>query len=110
MRNRRNPQDRVPNNPQPDNVNPADALEALHTEIVEIEAFAHAAGEAVTRLPHGSSPEDRRTFARLYALVSRIAKDLGTAVAHGDELIAGLSDHLQDRPARRVPDPRPPDT
>jgi hypothetical protein len=50
------------------NFSPAAALESLHTEIVEIEAFAHAAGEAVTFLPHASNPEDRRTFARIYTL------------------------------------------
>lgn len=34
----------------------AEALEAYHTEIVDIEAFAHAAGEAITHLPHTSTP------------------------------------------------------
>lgn len=75
----------------------ADALEAYHTEIVDIEAFAHAAGEAVTRLPHTSNPELRRVFARVYTLVSKVAADLNAAVRHGDKLIAELSAHLQKR-------------
>lgn len=45
---------RVANNPQLDNFDPGDALESLHTRIVEIEAIAHAAGEA------GDSPAGRR--------------------------------------------------
>jgi hypothetical protein len=76
---------------------PAAALEALHTEIVDIEAFAHAAGEAVIQLPHTSNPELRRVFARIYTLVSKVAADVHAAVRHGDELIAELSAHLQRR-------------
>lgn len=88
---------RVPNNAELDNFDPADALESLHTEIVQIEAVAHAAGEAVTRLPHASDPGQRRAFARIYALVSKLAEDIGTAVIHGDEMIAALAVHLQNR-------------
>jgi len=75
----------------------ATALEALHTEIVDIEAFAHAAGEAVTHLPHTSNPELRRVFARIYTLVSKVAADVHAAVRHGDKLIAELSAHMQKR-------------
>ena len=86
----------------------AAALEALHTEIVDIEAFAHAAGEAVIRLPHTSNPELRRVFARIYTLVSKVAVDLNAAARHGDKLIAELSAHLQRRagadPATRRPE------
>jgi hypothetical protein len=106
----RNPHDSVPNGPPRYNFSPAAALESLHTEIVEIEALAHAAGEAVTRLPHASNPEDRRTFARIYTLVTRIAEDVGTVVAHGDELIAALSEHLQRQQRPAQPDPPPPAT
>ena len=73
----------------------AAALEALHTEIVDIEAFAHAAGEAVIQLPHTSNPELRRVFARIYTLVSKVAADVHATVRHGDKLIAELSAHLQ---------------
>jgi hypothetical protein len=110
MTDHRHPQDNVANDPPRDNFNPAEALEALHTEIVDIEAFAHAAGEAVTRLPHASNPEDRRTFARIYTLVTKLADDVSAAVAHGDELIAALSEHLQRRARRANPDPLAPAT
>ncbi|TMQ05859.1 MAG: hypothetical protein E6J90_47835 [Deltaproteobacteria bacterium] len=91
--------------PQPrDSFNAADALEALHTQIVDIEAFAHAAGEAVTRLPHASNPELRRIFARIYTLVSKVAEDVTTCVRHGDKLIAALSVHLQRRAPVRQPE------
>lgn len=80
-----------------DDFSVAEALEALHTEIVEIEAFAHAAGEAVTRLPHTTNPELRRIFTRIYTLVSKVATDLTACARHGDELIAATSEHLQRR-------------
>lgn len=83
--------------PSGDGFNCAEALEALHTEIVDIEAFAHAAGEAVTHLPHTSNPELRRVYARIYTLVSKVAADLNACVRHGDKLIAALSKHLQNR-------------
>ncbi len=87
----------VPNNPQLDNFDPADALEKLHTEIVQLEAFAHAAGEAVTRLPRPSNPIQRRDLTRIYALVSKVATDAAIAASHGDKLVAALSAHLQVR-------------
>lgn len=75
MQPHRNPQGRVSNKPQLDNFNPADALESLHTEIVQLEAFAHAAGEAVTRMPRPSNRAALREFVRVYALVSKVADE-----------------------------------
>jgi hypothetical protein len=74
-----------------------EALEALHTEIVEIEAFAHAAGEAVTGLPHTTNPDLRRTFARIYTLVSKVAGDVHACVRLGDNLIATIAAHADNR-------------
>jgi len=88
---------RVANKPELDNFDPAEALESLHTEIVQIEAIAHAAGEAVTRLPHALDPQQRRAFARIYALVSKLADDVATAVVHGDAMIAALAAPVQGR-------------
>ena len=82
-----------------------EALEALHTKIVDIEAFAHAAGEAVTKLPHTTSPELRRTFARIYTLVSKVAADVHTCVRHGDKLIAAMSREVPDSHAMRGDSP-----
>jgi hypothetical protein len=76
---------------------PRDALESLHAEIVQIEAFAHAAGQAITQYPFPSEPTQRRAFARIYTLVTRVANDTDAAVAHGQALVAALSDHLQRR-------------
>lgn len=93
--------------PPSQSFNAAAALEALHTEIVDIEAFAHAAGEAVVGLPHTSNPELRRVFARIYTLVSKVAADVHAAVRHGDKLIAELSAHLQSRPGAEPAARRP---
>lgn len=102
----RRPRDHAATPPNP-SFSAAEALEAFHTEIVDIEAFAHAAGEAVTHLPHTTNPKLRRIFARVYTLVTKVATDLNTAVRHGDQLIAALS-QLQRRsvaePATRRPE------
>ena len=84
-----------------DNFDPADALESLHTEIIQLEAFAHAAGEAVTRLPHSSNPKQRRDLTRIYALVSKVAADAAAAAHHGAQLIAALCAHLHNRRTNR---------
>lgn len=97
----REPQDKVPSRRSRDDFSVAEALEALHTEIVEIEAFAHAAGEAVTQLPHTRNPELRRVFTRIYTLVSKVANDITACARHGDQLIAETSAHLQRRGAQR---------
>jgi hypothetical protein len=97
MREHRNAQGRIANKPQLDNFNPADALERLHTELVQLEVFAHAAGEAVTRLRRPSNRAARREFVRVYALVSKVADDAVAAVALGDGLIAELGRYLQRR-------------
>jgi hypothetical protein len=94
MRKHRHPRRTVSNNAHLDNFDPADALETLHTELVQLEAFAHAAGEAVTRLPRASSTTQRRDVARIYTLVTKVANDATAAAAHGDKLIAALSTHL----------------
>jgi hypothetical protein len=75
---------------------PADALESLHSEVVQLEVFAHLAAEVITRL----SPPPGRDYIRLYALVSKVAADAIAVVGHGDALIAALSKHLAGR-ARR---------
>lgn len=79
--------------------NPGDAIESLRAEIVQIEAFAHAASEAVTRLPYPSARAARRAYDRVYALVMKVADDASTAANRGDELVAALADHLRRRRA-----------
>jgi hypothetical protein len=97
MRNHRHTNDSVQNKPSLDNFSPGDALESLHAEIVEIEALAYAASEAITHYPYPTEPTARRAFARIYTLVTKVAQDTDAAVTHGQELVAALSAHLQRR-------------
>lgn len=83
---------------------PGDALELLYTELIEVEALAHAAGEAVTLLPSASSPKARRRFARLYSLVTKTADQATATLTLGESLVSRLSGHLA---ARRAASPRP---
>jgi hypothetical protein len=73
---------------------PADALESLHSEVVQLEVFAHLAAEVITRLSPPPGRDQRRDYIRLYALVSKVADDAIALVGHGDALITALSKHL----------------
>jgi uncharacterized protein YcaQ len=97
MKAHRRTDDRVPKHAQLDNFHPGDALESLHAEIVQLEAFAHAAGVAITQYPFPSEPTQRRVFARIFTLVTRVANDANAAVTHGQTLVSALSDHQQRR-------------
>ena len=108
------PDNHVPrpdNEPRPDHhepFSPAAALESLHTEMVQLDAFAHLAGEVVTRLSPPKNRTERRNFVRLYAIVTKVAHDAIAAVRHGDALISVLSAHQAVRrsgPASAEPDP-----
>ena len=79
---------------------PANALESLHSEVVQLEVFAHLAAEVITRVSPPPGRDQRREYIRLYALVSKVAHDAIAVVGYGDALIAALSKHLADR-ARR---------
>ena len=100
MSEHRNPQDSVSNElppHNPDSFDPAEALESLHLEMVQVEALANAACEAVTHLPFPSDREERRLFDRVYSLVTRTAEETGAAVTFGHELIEALKVHLRAR-------------
>jgi len=131
MSEHRHPQDRVSNDVHPDNpvscsgadpgtaaaaptgsggddlnavanaFNPADALESLHLEVVQLEALANAASEAVIQLPFPSDREERRAFERAYALSTKTADDANAIVTYGNELIAALAIYLKGRRASR---------
>jgi hypothetical protein len=105
MSKHRHPQDSVANNAHVDNFNPADALESLYAEMISVEAFAHAASEAFVQLRCPSSRAERRTFARIYTLVTRAAAEASTALARGDALVAALSAYMEAHRARRELDP-----
>jgi hypothetical protein len=83
-----------------DPFSPADALESLHSEVVQLEVFAHLAAEVITRLSPPPGRDQRRDYIRLYALVSKVADDAMAVVGHGDALITALSKHLATRAHR----------
>lgn len=99
MKAHRSTRSRVTNNAPQDNFNPGDALESLNAEIVQLEALAHAAGEAILQLRYPAVGKTRREFARLYTLVTKVAEEASAAVSHGEHLVARLGDHLQRRRA-----------
>jgi hypothetical protein len=82
-----------------DDFSPGDALERLYADLVEVEALAHAAGEAVTLLPSVSSSKIRRRFARLYSLVTKTADQATATLTLGENLVAQLSGHVAARRA-----------
>jgi hypothetical protein len=105
MPKHRSTQDKVPNNTQPDNFHPPDALESLHAAILRVETIAHVASDAVDRLNPPINPAARRAFARMQILVGKAAEEASAALAQGDKLMAALADHLAARGARREVDP-----
>jgi hypothetical protein len=96
MKEHRNPRCTISNQPAVDNFNAADALELLHAELVEVEALAHAAGEAVAMLPPVPGKQ-RRTFERLYALVNQTAAEASTLLTLSEQLVSLLSAHMASR-------------
>jgi hypothetical protein len=99
MSDHHNPRPNVSNKATPTNFNPSEALEPLYTELVDVEALAHAASEAVTLLPSGASPEMRRNLARVYALVTRTADEAHSVLTLSEQLVAALSAHMAARRA-----------
>lgn len=92
MRQHRNTQLTVSNNPPISNFSPADARERLYVEQIEVEALAYAAGEAVTEL-RGSSNQ-RRVRNRLHTLVTKTATEATRALALGEQPVSALSAHM----------------
>jgi hypothetical protein len=101
---------RVPNKAQHDNFNPADALESVYADLIQVDAFAHAASEAIVQLRAPSNRAERRTFARIYTLVTKAADEARAALLHGDELVSALSTHREARRARSDADAPAPRT
>ncbi len=106
MRSHRNPESRVSNKAHVDNFDPGDALEQLYAELVEVEALAHAAGEAITSLPTTTSPKQRRLHARVYALVTKTAGEARAALTLSENLVSALSVHMANPTAGREHDIR----
>ncbi len=114
MSKHRSPRDRVskdvhPHNPDdtdnssdpdtPDTFKPAEALQSLHVKVVDLEALANAANEAVVQLPFPPGREERRPFDRVYSLVTKLADETSAVATHGDELMEALQAHLKRKRA-----------
>src|SRR4051812_27751866 len=55
----------------PDTFSPGEAQQSLYLQVVDLEALANAANEAVVQLPFPSDREARRPFSRVYTLVTK---------------------------------------
>ena len=105
MAKHRRPQHKVSKDIKPhktersDTFDPVEALQNLHLHVVELEALANAAGDAVVQLPFPPGREARQPFDRVYALVTRVADETNSAVAFGNELMAELTRYLQRKGA-----------
>ena len=108
MQAHRQPPSSVSNKPPHDNgnddFNPAEALESLYADLIQVDAFANAASEAIVELRSPSSRAERRTFARIHTLVTRVADEARAALLHGDAMVAALSAHVAARRARQDTD------
>ena len=108
MAKHRNPRPRLSKHVPPDNFDPGLLINQLYEELVEVEALAITADEAVTQLPPRPSGKYGRTMARLYTLVGKTAGRASAALERGEELIALRVAHeaaisAKRSPARRAP-------
>ena len=71
--------------------------------MVEVEALAITADEAVTQLPPKPSGKYGRTMARLYTLVGKTAGMASVALGRGEELVALRSAQLMAQVPKRAP-------
>jgi hypothetical protein len=88
MARHRNPRARLPKRPTPDNFDPGVLINQLYEDLVEVEALAVTADEAVTQLPPRPRGKYGRTLARLYTLVSKTSGRAQGALERGEELVA----------------------
>jgi hypothetical protein len=88
MSKHRNPRRKVPKRPVPDNLATSLLIRRLYDALVELEALAMTADEAVTMLPAGPTGRHKRTVARLYSLVGRTAGQASSVLELGEELVA----------------------
>ena len=99
---------RIAKRPAADNFDPGLLIGLLYDDLVEVEALAITADEAVTMLPSRPRGKYGRTMARLYTLVGKTAGRASAALERGEELIALRVAHeaaisAKRSPARRAP-------
>ena len=80
-----------------DHPNAADALESVYVDLIQVDAFAHAARQAIVELRYPANRAERRTYDRIYTLVTKVADEARAALLHGGALIAALSAHMEAR-------------
>jgi hypothetical protein len=110
MHKHRRTQSRVPSKVRHDNFNAANALESIYVDLIQIDAFAYAAREAIVELRCPSNRAERRTFDRIYTLVTKVADEARAALLHGGALVAALSAHMEARGTSADTDPPTPRT
>jgi hypothetical protein len=87
MRKHRNPRKKLPKRPVPDNFTLGLRIRRIYDALVEMEALAITADEAVTNLPVTPTGRNKRTIARLYSLVGRTAGQASAVLELGEELV-----------------------
>jgi hypothetical protein len=103
MPRHRKPRTRVSKPPTRDNLD-AEAgvlIRLLYEDLVEVEALAVTADEAVTNLPSRPRGRHGRTLARLYTLVGKTSGRAQGALERGEELVALRAARLAAEVPRR---------
>lgn len=92
-KHRRRPRPKVPKQPPALNLAPEilTTLSLVYEDLVEVEALAVTADEAVTNLPPKPRGKYGRTLARLYTLVSKTSGRAQGALERGEELVAQIA-------------------
>jgi hypothetical protein len=87
MRKHRNPRPKLPKRRAPDNFTLRLRIRRIYDALVELEALAIGADEAVTNLPVSTTGRHKRTIARLYSLVSSTATQASAVLEMGEDLV-----------------------
>jgi hypothetical protein len=101
MSKHRNPRKKLPKRPAPDNFTIRLRIRRIYDALVELEALAIGADEAVTNLPVTPTGRHKRTIARLYSLVGQTSGRATAVLELGEDLV-DLHEAVQAaKPARR---------
>ena len=103
MAKHRNPRPRLSKHVPPDNFDPGLLINQLYEELVEVEALAITADEAVTNLPARPRGRYGKTLARLYTLVGKTSGRAQGALERAEELVALRTARLVARVPKRQP-------
>jgi hypothetical protein len=103
MSKHRNPRPRLSKQPSPDNFDTSLLMNQLYEDLVEVEALAVTADEAVTQLPPRPRGKYGKTLARLYTLVGKTSGRAQGALERGEELVALRAAQLVARVPKRSP-------